>query len=209
MNSREPSAIRSEIRRKRSSLSLQNRQLAAATAARSVVNRPWFLSAQSIAAYLPANGELDPLPVLERAWSQGKRCYLPVLRPFGQQRLWFAQWSPGERLAVNKFGIPEPQQLNDRLIAPWALDIVLMPLVAFDTHGNRVGMGGGYYDRTFAYLHHRSNWRKPLRVGYAYEFQCIKQINARPWDIRLDIAVTDQAVYHLQRNEPGSPSRKK
>lgn len=199
MSEHDQQAVRKEIRVGRSSLSSAYRQESARLAARQAIRQPWFLRARTIAAYIPAGGELDPLPILERALSLGKKCYLPVLRPFKQQKLWFAEWNTGSELVTNRFGIPEPEKLNNRLIAPWALDIVLMPLVAFDDRGHRIGMGGGYYDRTLAYTGYRKVWSKPLRVGYGYEFQRLTRINANPWDVPLDAIVTDRTIYTVRK----------
>lgn len=187
-------SIRKKIRKHRKSLDQYYRDQSAVSACKLLIQLPRFSNARNIAMYLPANGELDPLPVLEKAAEMGKTCFLPVLHPM-QQKLWFAPWQTGDSLGTNRFGIPEPKLLHGDLTPPWALDLVLMPLVAFDQYGTRLGMGGGYYDRSFAYLKHRQYFRKPLLAGYGYEFQYVKKLKRNRWDIPIDMAITDHQVY--------------
>jgi 5-formyltetrahydrofolate cyclo-ligase len=113
-------------------------------------------------------------------------------------RLWFAPFHPHTRLADNRFGIPEPVASRRQACPLLALDIVLMPLVAFDGRGNRLGMGGGYYDRTFASRAHRTHLRRPLLVGAAFAFQRREHLEARPWDVALDAAITDRGFEWLR-----------
>ncbi|MDH5514996.1 MAG: 5-formyltetrahydrofolate cyclo-ligase, partial [Gammaproteobacteria bacterium] len=134
-----------------------------------------------------------PLPLMQHLWTLGKKIYLPVLVPFSDNRLWFAHFVPGDRLVYNRYGIPEPASRN--LIKPTALDLVLTPLVAFDVHGHRIGMGGGYYDRRFAFLRQRTRWRKPRMLGIAYDMQKQERILSNAWDIPMDAIVTEQALY--------------
>ena len=74
------------------------------------------------------------------------------------------------------------------------LDVMLLPLVGFDSEGRRLGMGGGYYDATLAYLRSRRRWRKPLLVGVAYACQQLKEVPAEPWDVRLDMILTEKGL---------------
>ena len=98
----------------------------------------------------------------------------------------------------NRYGIPEPAHPNKARNFPLrSLDLVLMPLVGFDTQGNRLGMGGGYYDRSFAFLHRHSHWRKPHLMGTAYEFQRLSKLDAQPWDVPLDAIVTEANLYKV------------
>lgn len=138
------------------------------------------------------------MPALEQAARGGKRCYLPILHPFLHGRLLFAQWQPGDRLAKNRFGIPEPILRGARLLPARRLDLVITPLLAFDAQCHRIGMGGGYYDRSFGFLHRRSHWCRPRLIGLAYAFQQVPPITPSPWDVRLDKVVTDTGVITAQ-----------
>ncbi|WP_457668476.1 5-formyltetrahydrofolate cyclo-ligase [Thiolapillus sp.] len=193
MNS--PLDIRKKMRNKRRLLSDACRARAAQHAARNAASLRRFMAARRIAFYLAADGELDPLPLLELACFMGKHCYLPVLHPIGHRRLWFAAWKPGDELQPNRFNIPEPVWTPSSLIKPWALDLVITPLVAFDSKGNRMGMGGGYYDRSFAWRRNRQHWTGPMLIGYAYELQKTRRLHKRSWDIAMDAIVTENTLY--------------
>lgn len=155
----------------------------------------WFWRARRIALYRAADGEPDLAPLLPMASARRQRLYLPALRPRPQRSLWFLPYRPGERLVANRFGIPEPPLRDRRPCPPWGLDLILLPLVAFDEDGRRLGMGGGFYDRTLTYLRWRRQWHRPLLVGVAHECQRVARLPARPWDIPLDWVVTERHVY--------------
>ena len=140
--------------------------------------------------YLPNDGEIDLWPLIHKAWKLGKNVYLPALHKPGLERMVFVKYEQHSHLIRNRFGIPEPQYSRRKVIAHHSLDLVLMPLVAFDQKGNRLGMGGGYYDRTFAYLNTRTRWNKPKLVGTAYDFQEVDSLPSDPWDVPLDGIVT-------------------
>jgi 5-formyltetrahydrofolate cyclo-ligase len=152
-------------------------------------------NAKRIAFYLANDGEMDPTPLLELACKAGKTCYLPILRSRPSRSLWFGEYKPGQTLALNRFGIPEPITRHHKIIKPWGLDVVIMPLVAFDLDGNRLGMGGGFYDRSFAYKKSRSHWKTPKLIGVAHEIQRVSHLPSNPWDIPLNGVITEQAYY--------------
>ena len=156
---------------------------------------PAFLRAQRIAAYRSADGEIDPSPLLALAQSRAKRIHLPVLRPHPSPRLWFVEYRPGDPMKKNVYGILEPARRGRRIRLPQAIDLLLIPLVGFDDQCNRLGMGGGFYDHTLAYLRRRRHWRRPLLVGVAHECQRVARIEASPWDVPLDLVVTESALY--------------
>jgi 5-formyltetrahydrofolate cyclo-ligase len=118
-----------------------------------------------------------------------------VLRAHPRQKLWFIEHREGERLTRNRFGIPEPALRHRRIALPWALDLILVPLVGFDVQCRRLGMGGGFYDRTLAYLRQRRYWRRPRLVGLAHECQRVERLDSRPWDVPLDMVVTEERIY--------------
>ena len=183
-------ALRREIRRRRRSLSGPERRAAARALSDRLARTHWFLSSRTIAVYLSNDGEIDLSLLVERAWAMGKRTYLPRL--FGP-RLWFLPFHARSVLACNRFSIPEPVEPPRRRIRPLFLDLVLFPLVAFDGRGNRLGMGAGYYDRTFEAVRRRA-WPGPKRIGVAYEIQRVDSLSAADWDVPLDAIVTDRAI---------------
>ncbi|HRN61757.1 MAG TPA: 5-formyltetrahydrofolate cyclo-ligase, partial [Luteimonas sp.] len=115
------------------------------------------------------------------------RYCLPVLN--ADDTLRFAPWAPGMALADNRYGIPEPDVSEADLLRPDQLDLVVAPLVAFDARGQRLGMGGGWYDRSFAFR--TSQPAPPHLVGAAFALQQAEAIAPRPWDIPLDAVCTE------------------
>lgn len=187
--------LRATVRKARRELPPRRRAHYSQRLASHLSSWPGLLYSKRIACYIAVDGEMDPAPLLHLAYEMGKSVYLPVLVPFCENRLWFAPWQPGCKMAPNRFGIPEPVTSRRSMISATALDLVLTPLVAFDAHCNRIGMGGGYYDRTFAFLRHRIHWRKPRLLGIAYELQRIRQIRPQPWDVPLHGVATEETIY--------------
>lgn len=194
--------LRIMLRERRRALSRAQRRQSAAELARRVSALRAFRCARHIAFYLPHDGEMELAALLARALRYGKRCYLPVL--CRRNRLAFAPYRTGDRLSPNRFGIPEPAlPRNGWPRNGWTqaamLDLILMPLVAFDARGNRLGMGAGFYDRTLGFLKQRRHWRRPRLMGVAYDFQCVPDITPAPWDVALDSIVTEKNTYHTPR----------
>lgn len=189
------SELRRRLRALRNALPAEDQRLAAAQLASHLVSTRLFLVSRRVACYLPNDGEIDTNPVIARIWRMRKTCYLPVLSRLSHDRLWFAPVKPGLELAPNRFGIPEPVVKARDLVRAQELDLILMPLVGFDDRGNRLGMGGGFYDRSLEFLRHRARWRKPHVLGLAYDFQRVNGLAPDAWDIPLQGVVTDRAVY--------------
>lgn len=191
--------LRRQMRAQRSSLSPAEQAHAALQVAQCIAHSTLFQRSRHIACYLPQRGELDPTPLMQRAWAMRKTCYLPVLSPLPSGRLWFVPYRQGDPLTPNRFGILEPCLSTAHRAPPWVLDLVLTPLVAFDTQGNRLGMGGGFYDKTFSFLRQnlywRQHWRKPRLVGLAYDFQCVATLQHFPWDVPLQAIATERRLY--------------
>ena len=190
-------ALRREMRRRRRALGASDRREAARALANRLAGDRWFINSRTIAVYLPNDGEISLLPLVARAWSMGKRTYLPKL--FGP-RLWFLPFHPQTVFAGNRFSIPEPVAPARRRIRPMSLDLALFPLVAFDRTGSRLGMGGGYYDRTFEAVRRRTVRQGPKLVGVAYELQKVDALPAADWDVPLDAIATECAI----RRSPGA-----
>ncbi|MBI3571373.1 MAG: 5-formyltetrahydrofolate cyclo-ligase [Gammaproteobacteria bacterium] len=191
----EKTELRRNLRARRNALPPEDQRLAAERLASNLVGTRLFLTSRRIACYLPNDGEIDTAPVIERIRRLRKIFYLPVLSRLSHDRLWFAEARPKTKLVPNRFGIPEPVVKSRDLIHAQELDLILMPLVGFDDRGNRLGMGGGFYDRSLEFLRHRSRWHKPHLLGIAYDFQRVNGLTADPWDVPLQGVITDQAVY--------------
>ena len=186
--------LRQHIRAQRNALSKAESQRAAYDLAQRIAELPVFMAAENIAGYVANNGEIDPAPILERALTLNKCVYLPVLQG-KQEPMLFAPYRPEIKLKPNRFGILEPDVPSATMLFPKQLDLVITPLVAFDQSGNRLGMGGGFYDRTFAFLKQSPYPSKPCLLGVAYELQKVTELLSQPWDVPLAIIVTEAAIY--------------
>jgi len=215
-------ALRARLRRRRRALSAAEQALAAAGLAAQLRGLPAFARARRVAFYRAFDGEIDPGPALAEALARGAKCYLPVV---GEDKiLRFAAVTVGGEFRAGKFGIAEPVVDADGYVAAADLDLALLPLVGFDGHGNRLGMGGGFYDATFAGVagdgdgdggggdlsrHTRGPRLKhcggdesgdgdgagPALVGLAHEVQRVDSIAVDAWDIPLSAVVTERRVY--------------
>lgn len=190
-------ALRQQLRAARRILTDCERQVAADAVADQVIAWPAYVESLSIAGYWACLGELDLMPLFERAWATNKHIYLPIVVDDPLQTLRFAPYRPDIALRRNRFKIPEPDLPAAEWLLPQQLDLLLMPLVAFDAMGTRLGMGGGFYDRSFAflldpaYLGHR-----PCLLGVGYEFQKTATLLPREhWDVPLTAAITEAALY--------------
>jgi len=192
MTGSDRTSLRKELRARRNLLNPSQQEAAAAWALRHVMKLPKFVRAQHVALYLPADGELSPQPIAEQLWNMGKHCYLPVLHPSLERQLWFVEYTPNSVLKPNRYGIPEPDHRQAIRIAANLLDIVLLPLVGFDRQGGRLGMGGGFYDRTFAF--HKGKRNKPYLLGMAHACQEVEALELADWDIPLFGIVTDKEL---------------
>ncbi|CAK0758037.1 5-formyltetrahydrofolate cyclo-ligase [Gammaproteobacteria bacterium] len=191
--------LRCVIRCLRRDISSAERARRALRLTRRIQGLPFFRNSQRVALYLSNDGEIDPSYLIRRADRAGKKCYLPVLCPLGSRHLWFALYHPGDPLRPNRFRILEPIHPYSHWVRARALDLIFVPLVAFDAAGNRLGMGGGYYDQTLSYLAYRRYWRKPRVVGIAYDFQRVATLKPQPWDVPLSTVVTEVRIYHSPR----------
>ena len=184
--------IRAEIRQRRRALTPLQQQRAGEGLCKQIAGLPEFLRAKRVALYLGNDGEIDPLPTLTLAEASGKQCYLPVLHPLKDNRIHFLPYRTGQPLATSHFGYPEPPLKGNRITPAWAIDLILVPLVAFDASGRRIGMGGGFYDRTLAFT--ATSPRRPTLIGLAHSCQQLPTIEAEPWDIPLDAIATDKTT---------------
>ena len=186
--------IRSTIRQARRAISVQQQAQYASAAAELAISALSKLNARRIALYLTNDGELDTKPLIEGLWQSGVEVYLPRLHPFSAGNLLFFRYRANDTLEKSALGIWEPKLDITQMILAHQLDIVITPLVAFDLQGNRMGMGGGYYDRTLA------NWQskgKPLPIGYAHDCQQVDALPCEHWDVPLPFIFTPSHSYEL------------
>jgi 5-formyltetrahydrofolate cyclo-ligase len=148
-----------------------------------------FSRSRNIACYLSIGNEVDTTPIILRAWRANKRIFAPIAGRHGQ--LTFREIRPDSKFTSGAFGIPEP--VDGTILAARSLDLVITPVVAFDDKHNRIGMGGGYYDRTFSFLRGRTRYLRPKLVGLAFDCQKIEEITPNPWDIRVFRMVTESS----------------
>lgn len=186
-------ALRKQMRQRRRSLSKYQQIQASKNLYRNVVRSAVFRFAKRVTFTLARDGEISPHLLLAEAQRRGKQCYLPVMSSFGHDKLSFRRVEKDTSLhSSNPFSIPEP--LYGKFVRARALSLVLLPLVAFDADGNRLGMGKGFYDHTFAFLR-RSSRRRPLLIGLAHECQRAESLDVASWDVPLQAIVTDQRWY--------------
>jgi len=193
------SKLRKIMRERRRELPEQSRVEASHAITLQLTATHLFRNSKRIAFYYANDGEVETFALMRRAWDMCKRCYLPRLYRIRTRRLWFAPVHEGTKLTVNRFGIPEPDMSPRHMVAAGSLDIIVVPLVAFDAAGNRIGMGGGFYDSTLAFLNQRRSWLRPRLVGVAYEFQKVGSLRPYPWDVPLDAIVTEERIYFPPR----------
>ena len=190
--------LRRMLRKARRALTPSEQRQAAHGLYRQLAQHPLFRRAKHISLYLPTDGEIDPRLLLRAAQRRGKATYLPVLSAWPRTKMVFQRVRPGEKLLPNRFRILEPRVNISRQRKVWALDLVLLPLVGFDDAGGRLGMGGGFYDRSLAYLARRKSWRKPTLLGLAHECQKVDRLAQASWDVPLAGTVTDKNWYIAQ-----------
>lgn len=184
--------IRKKIRSKRRALTTAQQQAAGENLATLISQQNFFLRAKRIGIYLANDGEIDPSLLMGIALKAKKDCYLPIIHPLHFNRLYFGEYREGDQLKANRFGILEPQFSTTTIAPLWTLDLILLPLVAFDRSGSRIGMGGGFYDRTLAACANQP--RRPSLIGLAHDCQQVEKISQQSWDIPLDKIITNREI---------------
>ena len=205
---RSDAELRAELRRRRGALDADARAAASRELADRLIDLDELATAGTLATYLPTDGELDPNLGLDRLRSRGWRVALPIIDADRSMR--FARWDPGTTLAPNRFGIDEPAPPIVE-VGIDELDVVLVPCVAVDPDGNRLGFGAGFYDRAFA----RPTLTRPaltrpapdattpprraVLVGVVHDVQVVDRIEPDPWDVPMDLIVTGARVRRPRR----------
>lgn len=184
--------IRQDIKNKRKALTSEFREAAAKKLFNNFLELKNVEKFKKIGVYSAVNGEIDLKYIIDWVWKNKKNCYLPVLDQNSSHKLLkFAEYTPDSVLVKNKFNILEPRDKNFIEVAE--LDLVLVPLTAFDKDLHRLGMGQGYYDATF-YEHKKNNSKSLFLLGAGYSFQKIEKIIPNNTDIKLDGIITDEGV---------------
>ncbi|MEC8970646.1 MAG: 5-formyltetrahydrofolate cyclo-ligase [Actinomycetota bacterium] len=175
--------IRRRMLDRRRALSVEAVNQASALVVERVRSLPAYAGATLVASYMSLDGEIDPAELLQ---GKSPQVALPVTR--AAEPLRFVV--PDGPLELGSFGIREPT--TGRVVEPTELEVVLVPLVAVDWLGNRLGHGAGYYDRTFAFRRDRNH---PVLIGLAHQFQVVESIKPSPWDVPVDLIVTETGIF--------------
>jgi 5-formyltetrahydrofolate cyclo-ligase len=187
--------LRSQLQQQRNSLTAKQQSLYSKQICQQVFQANCFKNAQHIAFYTPVKGEANPLPLQSEKTS--KSFYLPILSSENKYHLHFVKVDSNTQYKNNIYAIPEPIYSPQDIIPVEQLDLVIMPLVAADKEGHRMGMGGGYYDRSFAFkLNAEVSY--PQLLGFAYDFQLVDRLIAEPWDVPLDFIATDREFIEVR-----------
>lgn len=195
--------LRQRLAERRRALTPPQRMTAAQGLRRSLEHLPEYHTDHRVAGYWACDGELPLNLAIPPLASRGQQFLLPLISQ--DDLLRFAPWQAGDPIQPNRFGIPEPVA-SQEWFAPFQLDMVFVPLLAFDRSGNRLGYGGGYYDRSFAFLKDQTRPTEPLLVGIAYAFQELPQIAPESWDIPLDFVATDHELIDCHAEASGDKS---
>lgn len=188
--------LRKQMRKKRRQVGMfEHRQTAQAILAK-LRAFPQLQHACHVGIYLDAFGEVQTRAIILWCFEQGKSVYLPIVCPLNEHLVWgkiSRQQYMNQRFQQHPLGMKEPHQ--SRGLHMKHLDLVLMPLLIADAHGTRVGMGGGYYDRSLSRCP-----QKPIRVGLSHDFQMVEgQLPRQVWDQPLDYLVTSRKFYHFRK----------
>jgi len=183
--------LRQRCRGLRNALPQAQRRAASRDITRHLRASPLYWSARHIALFWPVDAEVDLRDFLSDALAHGKHCYLPLMRP--GRRMWFLRYRPDAKLVRNAHGIPEPRLVWRDVLAPQFLDLVCVPLLGFDKRGNRLGQGGGYYDRTFSFKLAQPDSR-PRLLGIGFACQELEQLPEAAWDVPLAAVVTERGI---------------
>ena len=193
MGNDERHTLRESHRAARKRLSEEQQAAAAAAISSLITAQEFYQTATKIAFYLAVDGEIDPKPLLSQALAEGKTCFLPIAGQHDEQLLSFAPYDSATELMENRWGIAEPHA-PAIAVSPIGFDLVLVPLVAFDRECYRLGMGKGFYDRTFSFKT-SNRTSQPLLIGLAHECQLAEGLPNENWDVSLDAVVTAEKIY--------------
>jgi 5-formyltetrahydrofolate cyclo-ligase len=189
-NNKTKAELRSAAKSVRKLLKPEERKSASQTICAIAAGTKLFKHAELVACYLASNSEVNCEELLKCAWIMKKRVFVPTIQK--NSRLEFVELHSDSKTRPNKFGIHEP--VEGVKIDPRELDLVFAPLVAFDSEKNRIGMGGGYYDRAFSFLLNEQRPLKPQLIGLAFDCQCVEVFDASPLDITLFQLISESRI---------------
>ena len=187
--------LREHLKLKRKHLSTKESDDMSHGISQRVIRSKWIREHSNVGIYHSVNGEANTLQLIDFMWSINQQIFLPMIN---KKKLLFGKLRPDSKLKKNCFGIPEPCVTRNNQVSADLLDMVFVPLVAFDLNGFRIGMGSGYYDRTFEKRLTIKNLKRPVLIGLAYEFQKQECLNHQPWDVPLDMVVTELKTYKFR-----------
>lgn len=193
-------ALRHELRARRRALPPSERIAAAEQLAGHLLALPFAPTSGYVGGYWAMDGEIA-LHAWQLKLPRGCVYCLPVLH---EDCLHFAPWRPGDPLVSNRFGIPEPDLGPSSLLDPRLMSLVVTPLVGFDARGQRLGMGGGWYDRSFAFRQQQP--ATPWLVGAAFDAQRVDNLEAAAWDVALDAVCTESTTHDCHATRTPSPA---
>lgn len=185
--------IRKQIKEIRANQNIKSKINAEEKVCEYIKNWPIFQKAQNIGIYFSTNDELNTNKIIQEIFKLNKKCYLPVISDTENNNFDFYLYSKDFNLMPNKYNILEPEKNLNNKIDINLLDIMFIPIVAFNTYKDRLGMGGGFYDRVLSKLDLKN--KTTILVGIAFDFQLVENLPNDPWDIKLDLIITDKSIY--------------
>lgn len=194
--------LRKHCRQQRRSLSKTQQIQHGQQATSLLLKSAWLQRPKKIAIFLSEDGELETRLLIKRLWQSHHTLYLPVMRNVrqGLKVMAFAAYHPHTKLQPNQFKMLEPADKNQTVLQGRQLDLIITPLTCFDALGSRIGMGGGFYDRTFAFKRRQLKHQlaRPKLIGWAHECQQVEQIVREDWDVPLDGLVSETKIYYFK-----------
>lgn len=189
--------LRRQLLNARASLSVAQRDTAAQAVATHLMQLPQLQQPTYVGSYFSIRAELPTQALNQQLLNAGHQLALPVLHPINQGHLLFLSLSETTRWVHNQYQIPEPELHAQHIMPLQKLQVLLVPLVGFDKHGNRMGMGGGFYDRTLSGWH-KGHYPQLLPIGLALDCQQVEQLPKQPWDVPLPMVVTPSKVWDFR-----------
>ncbi|WP_343377627.1 5-formyltetrahydrofolate cyclo-ligase [Buchnera aphidicola (Formosaphis micheliae)] len=183
--------IRNNIRKLRNGLSFNEQKIASLNLYKRILNYNIINNVKYVAIFFSFDGEINTFPLITQMLNKNINVYLPVIDPYHLRNLLFIKYNHTTQLVLNKFNIFEPKIIYRDIIDINQLDIIFVPLVAFNNLGYRLGMGGGFYDKIL------QNCKDTIvPIGLAYDFQFISFFPVYSWDILLPIIFTPTKIWN-------------